>query len=186
VNGTDDKRGVTPEMYLEATAVRDAEIAKLRAAYDEAKGSLARLHAYTTAIEGERDELVRRCADGERERDDALAKLKELGALQGHNTPCYYCKTPCNAVAGSPSLWPIPLCHKDDPGKVKWHHIGCVMKRLTERDAWLAAAFEIACDSPELLVERLKSLVTERNDLNDKLAKSREEVRLLERDPRFD
>ena len=105
-----------------------------------------------------------------KQRDDGLAKLKEIGALQGHNEPCYYCKKPCNAVAGSPTLWPIPLCHADEPGRVKWHHIGCVDERLNERDTWLAAAFEIACDSPELLVERVKRLVKERNEARQRAA----------------
>lgn len=27
-------------------------------------------------------------------------------------------------------MWAIPLCHSDEPGKIKWHHIGCVSIRL--------------------------------------------------------
>lgn len=49
---------------------------------------------------------------------------------EGHTKPCYYCGNPTDMMAGNPSLWPIPLCHPDDPGRVKWHHIGCVSKRL--------------------------------------------------------
>ena len=62
----------------------------------------------------------------------------ELDALlapnpaNGHGQPCYYCSEPCNAVAGNPEKWPIPLCHPEEPGKVKWHHVGCVSERLRE------------------------------------------------------
>lgn len=66
--------------------------------------------------------------------------------IEGHDQPCYYCKKPCDTFAASPSLWPLPLCHVDDPGKVKWHHTGCVMERLIEN-----------C-SIEVLKERLKQL----------------------------
>ena len=48
----------------------------------------------------------------------------------GHKQPCYYCQDLCDIFAGNPSLWPIALCHSDDPGKVKWHHTGCVSRRL--------------------------------------------------------
>jgi len=50
--------------------------------------------------------------------------------LEGHHEPCYYCGEPCNSLAASPSKWPIPLSHADEPGKVKWHHTGCVSERL--------------------------------------------------------
>ncbi len=52
--------------------------------------------------------------------------------MEGHDKPCYYCGEPCNGLAGNPSRWPIPLCHRDEPGWVKWHHIGCVTSRLIE------------------------------------------------------
>lgn len=52
--------------------------------------------------------------------------------MQGHDEPCFYCGENCNSFAGNPSLWPIPLCHRDEPGIVKWHHIGCVTERLVE------------------------------------------------------
>lgn len=52
--------------------------------------------------------------------------------IEGHDKECYYCHKKTNAFAGNPSEWPIPLCHKDEPGKVKWHHIGCVSERLIE------------------------------------------------------
>lgn len=43
---------------------------------------------------------------------------------------CYYCNKPVNNLAANPNQWGIPLCHKDEPGKVKPHHIGCVSERL--------------------------------------------------------
>lgn len=51
---------------------------------------------------------------------------------EGHDKACYYCGDPCNGLAGNPAKWPIPLCHKDDPGRVKWHHAGCVMDHLVD------------------------------------------------------
>jgi len=88
--------------------------------------------------------------------DDALAKLAAFHAgaqcradfdgLHGHNEPCYYCKKPCNSLTGNPSQWPIPLCHADDPGRVKYHHIGCVSERLRERDEAQALAASVALD----------------------------------------
>jgi hypothetical protein len=50
----------------------------------------------------------------------------------GHNKPCYYCKEPINSLAANPGKWGVPLCHKDEPGRVKWHHIECVSQRLIE------------------------------------------------------
>ncbi|MFI5296483.1 MAG: hypothetical protein ACHREM_00175 [Polyangiales bacterium] len=52
------------------------------------------------------------------------------GRFEGHDEPCYYCKETCDSLAGNPSRWPIALCHEDDPGVVKWHHVGCVSDRL--------------------------------------------------------
>lgn len=45
---------------------------------------------------------------------------------EGHEQLCYYCGKPCNSLHGNPNLWPIPLCHPNEPGVVKWHHIGCI------------------------------------------------------------
>jgi hypothetical protein len=64
--------------------------------------------------------------------EEAMAALGS--PIEGHKSPCYYCKEPCDALAGNPGLWPIPLCHADEPGVVKWHHIGCVSDRLREYD----------------------------------------------------
>lgn len=61
---------------------------------------------------------------------DELNERTEPQINDGDRQLCYYCKEPCNALAGNPEKWPIPLCHRDDPGQVKWHHIGCVTERL--------------------------------------------------------
>ena len=52
----------------------------------------------------------------------------------GDQEPCYYCGKPCDAFAGNPGKWPIPLCHRDAPGFVKFHHIECVTDRLIENN----------------------------------------------------
>lgn len=49
---------------------------------------------------------------------------------EGHDEECYYCHDKCNSFAGNPSLWPVGLCHSDEPGRLKWHHTGCVSERL--------------------------------------------------------
>lgn len=51
----------------------------------------------------------------------------------GHMAPCYYCGLPCNAAAGNPGLWPVGLCHPEAPGVLRWHHTGCVSRRLHDR-----------------------------------------------------
>lgn len=63
------------------------------------------------------------------ERDSALNRSDR----QGHNIPCYWCGKPCNSLAGNPGQWPVPLCHADQPGRVKWHHIECVSSRTDDR-----------------------------------------------------
>ena len=49
-----------------------------------------------------------------------------------HDGPCYYCNEPTESHAGNPGLWPVMLCHPDDPGRVKHHHARCVGDRLAE------------------------------------------------------
>lgn len=88
-------------------------------------------------------EFLERVTEGLRR--ELVAKDEMLKGAWGHELPCYYCGNPCSCIAANPSNWPIPLCHSDEPGKVKVHHIGCVMERLVERDelrAQLAAANE--------------------------------------------
>jgi hypothetical protein len=48
---------------------------------------------------------------------------------------CYYCGKMTNNLSGNPSEWSIALCHRDEPGKVKIHHTGCVTTRLIENQA---------------------------------------------------
>jgi hypothetical protein len=52
--------------------------------------------------------------------------------MEGHEKPCHYCGLLTNNLAGNPGLWAIPMCHRDEPGKMKWHHIQCVSRRLIE------------------------------------------------------
>ena len=49
-----------------------------------------------------------------------------------HDGPCYYCNKPTHRHAGNPGFWPVMLCHADDPGKVKHHHVQCVSERLAK------------------------------------------------------
>lgn len=46
--------------------------------------------------------------------------------------PCYYCHLPTSSLAGDPGLWPVVLCHPDEPGVPKIHHERCVSERLHE------------------------------------------------------
>lgn len=99
----------------------------------------------TDEVAKARIDLKERIAALTAERDALLA------GNRGHGQPCYYCQEPCNDLAANPGKWSIPLCHAEDPGKIKWHHTGCVSSRLAERDA-LRAAVEKAphgldCDS---------------------------------------
>jgi hypothetical protein len=48
----------------------------------------------------------------------------------GHNQPCYYCGELCNNFAGDPGQWSVRFPEKDDPGKMKSHHMGCLLKKL--------------------------------------------------------
>lgn len=59
----------------------------------------------------------------------------KVNAAKGHDEPCAFCGKPCNGYAGDPGQWPVPLCHPDGTGKVKWHHERCVMDRIWPRAA---------------------------------------------------
>lgn len=63
--------------------------------------------------------------------DAALEKIKPSHS-EGHGKQCYYCGDPCNDLIGNPSKWSVALCHRDEPGVVKWHHTGCITSRLVE------------------------------------------------------
>ena len=96
--------------------------------------------------------------------DELIAEIERLQAeletaqapnpANGHDQPCYYCGELCNAVAGNPEKWPIPLCHPEEPGKVKWHHVGCVSERLRKIER-LPAELEAVRAEKELLLEQL-------------------------------
>lgn len=65
------------------------------------------------------------------EANEATEKYKTaLEDGRGHDQPCHICGETTNSFAGNPGMWPIPICTKDDPGVVKWHHSGCVQKKL--------------------------------------------------------
>jgi hypothetical protein len=87
----------------------------------------------------ERAEQAQRIEELERER--AVVEKTLTSVPEGHNQPCYYCGGRCCSLAASPGEWPVPLCHEDDPGVVKWHHTGCVSARL-RRIAELEAEVE--------------------------------------------
>jgi len=53
---------------------------------------------------------------------------------------CYYCGKPTESIgAANPGLWPVFLCHTDDPGRPKPHHVKCIDERLRELDRLRAA-----------------------------------------------
>lgn len=78
----------------------------------------------------ERDALKAQLVIAENE-----AKRPDNIVGRGHGASCYYCGEPVNNLHGNPWLWSVALCHADDPGRVKWHHTGCVTKRLVENQA---------------------------------------------------
>ncbi len=86
----------------------------------------------------------------------ALAEVH--GIREGHGSPCYYCGRPCDCGAGDPGQWPVPLCHADEPYRVKWHHIGCVSTRLKRGDAAAAEVVTLRVEVAKLReAQRYKS-----------------------------
>lgn len=73
-----------------------------------------------------------------------VLKDKLLGHLD-KDGDCYYCGKKTNSLAMSPSEWPVFLCHADDPGKIKPHHVGCVIQRL---ESWPPLWWHIWCKIP--------------------------------------
>jgi hypothetical protein len=55
--------------------------------------------------------------------------------MDSHDQPCYFCSEKISDTSANPGKWGIGLCHKDDPGVIKWHHEECVYQRLDERDS---------------------------------------------------
>lgn len=77
------------------------------------------------------------------ERENKQLRAKRTFPTLGHDEPCYFCGERCNALSGNPSEWPIPLCHEDEPGVAKAHHVGCVsgkLQQLTTTQVRLAEA----------------------------------------------
>jgi len=51
--------------------------------------------------------------------------------MHGQGTPCYYCKTPVDHLAGNPGKWPIVIPHN---GKPEYHCSRCITAGMAERD----------------------------------------------------
>lgn len=63
--------------------------------------------------------------------DNALREETKASLLDNPKIEeCYYCGEYTYPVAGNPTLWPLHFPHKEDPGKVKAHHVKCVSSRL--------------------------------------------------------
>jgi hypothetical protein len=97
--------------------------------------------------------------------------FKSLETPEGHRKLCYYCNKECNSFAGDPAQWPIGFLHKEEPGKLKWHHSGCVTDRLNYLEklkdtiiemAAQAAFIRLRCgmDNPELWDDAGKIVIT--------------------------
>ena len=69
------------------------------------------------------------------------ASAAPQGGQKGDDKTCYYCGKNISIFASNPHEGcPVPLMHRDEPGKIKWHHIGCVMDRLIENQPSSPAA----------------------------------------------
>lgn len=61
---------------------------------------------------------------------EEIEKLKEWRNEPKPGEECWYCGSAIQDYAANPSLWPLYFPHKEEPGKVKAHHVRCVMKEL--------------------------------------------------------
>jgi hypothetical protein len=78
--------------------------------------------------------------------------------LRGHGEPCYYCTKPINDLAANPGLWGIFLCHEDEPGVIKWHHVECVSNRLADLQKLKHAICpDDSITDVDILIEELES-----------------------------
>ena len=76
------------------------------------------------------------------------ASAAPQGGQKGDDKTCYYCGKNISIFASNPHEGcPVPLMHRDEPGKIKWHHIGCVMDRLIENQPSSPAAGHAEPDS---------------------------------------
>ncbi len=91
-----------------------SQLREVTAERDRLKVELTKTQQWNIELAAERDEMEKRG-----DIDDG---------------PCYYCGEKTNSLAGSPAEWAIPLVHADEPGRVKPHHIGCVLERLGQLD----------------------------------------------------
>jgi hypothetical protein len=49
--------------------------------------------------------------------------------IEGEGEPCYYCGEKISSFDARGG--PVPLCHADEPGVVKWHHMTCASAHCT-------------------------------------------------------
>lgn len=49
---------------------------------------------------------------------------------------CPDCGKVCERFAGNPMKWPVPLPDPKHPGKIRNHHMGCIVDRLKAADGW--------------------------------------------------
>ena len=65
--------------------------------------------------------------------DEILVTFPQIQLPLGYkDSNCYYCGEMTDSLIGNPSKWSLFFCHKDEPGKVKAHHTGCVIQRLND------------------------------------------------------
>jgi hypothetical protein len=100
----------------------DKEIARLTGERDEYR------RAYRAVMEAAG--LTEPCEPQDvKDRVDRLTAEANVGTKDG---PCYYCGEPTESRSARPTLWPVRLCHADEPGVSKPHHRGCIDVRLAE------------------------------------------------------
>lgn len=61
-------------------------------------------------------------------------------APEGHGLPCHICGEKINGMTGNAAKWPVGIAYRSEPGKMKWHHMGCVsirLEKLSELEAAL-------------------------------------------------
>jgi len=69
----------------------------------------------------------------------------------GKDGPCYYCGKMTRILCADPSEWPVLLPHKEEPGRQRIHHMGCVMERLEDNGALFDEIKELKKDKRDLM-----------------------------------